>query len=260
MDNAAAVFVDAPVEEGHGDRAALVTPSGSVSYAQLQRLTNHAGRALRALGVEPEQRGVMLLPEGPAWAATFFAALKLGAVAVPLNTRLAAGDLGAVLADCRPKALVTDRAMVGASAGADLGSLDPGLVFDFDALLAEAPAGPLSPEPVDLGTEALFESLGLPWPEMFPAERIVGVPIVESGARFVSPVRDGDEVRIQTTVSEVRERTFRVEHEVSVAGRPCATGFEVRAWVAQPESPGGALAAKPIPAGVVARLRGESRP
>ena len=112
----------------------------------------------------------------------------------------------------------------------------------------------------DLGTEALFEALGLPWRELFPAERIAGVPIVETGARFTSPVRYGDEVRIETTVSEVREKTFRVEHEVSVGGRRCATGFEVRAWVAQPESPGGILAARPIPAGVAARLRGESRP
>jgi len=111
----------------------------------------------------------------------------------------------------------------------------------------------------DLGTEALFESLGLPWPEMFSASQIVGVPIVESGARFASPVRYGDEVRIETTVSEVREKTFRVEHEVSVGPRHCATGFEVRAWVARPEHPGGALAARPIPAGVVARLKGESR-
>lgn len=112
----------------------------------------------------------------------------------------------------------------------------------------------------DLGTEALFESLGLPWRELFPAERIVGVPIVETGARFASPVRYGDEVRIETTVSEVREKTFRVEHAVSVGGRRCATGFEVRAWVARPESPGGALTATPIPAGVVARLTGQSRP
>ncbi len=112
----------------------------------------------------------------------------------------------------------------------------------------------------DLGTETLFESLGLPWPEMFPAERIVGVPIVESGARFASPVRYGDQVRLQSTVSEVRAKTFRVEHEVSVDGRRCASGFEVRAWVARPDHPGGALAAKPIPAGVIARLKGESRP
>jgi YbgC/YbaW family acyl-CoA thioester hydrolase len=112
----------------------------------------------------------------------------------------------------------------------------------------------------DLGTEALFESLGMPWRELFPAERIVGVPIVESGARFAFPVRYGDEVRIESTVSDVREKTFRVEHAVSVDGRRCATGFEVRAWVARPESPGGALAARPIPAGVAARLKGQSPP
>ena len=112
----------------------------------------------------------------------------------------------------------------------------------------------------DLGTEALFESLGLPWAEMFPASQIVGVPIVESGARFTSPVRYGDEVRIETTVSEVREKTFRIEHEVSVGPRHCTTGFEVRAWVARPEHAGGALEARPIPAGVVARLKGESGP
>ncbi|HKX02305.1 MAG TPA: thioesterase family protein [Methylomirabilota bacterium] len=112
----------------------------------------------------------------------------------------------------------------------------------------------------DLGTEALFESLGLAWPEMFPAERIVGVPIVESGARFASPVRYGDVVRIETTMREVREKTFRVEHEVTVGERRCATGFEVRAWVARPEQPGGPLAARPIPAAIVARLKGESRP
>jgi acyl-CoA thioesterase FadM len=67
-------------------------------------------------------------------------------------------------------------------------------------------------------------------------------------------------VRIQTTVSEVREKTFRVEHEVSVGARRCATGFEVRAWVARPETPDGALAARPIPARVVARLKGEVHP
>jgi len=67
-------------------------------------------------------------------------------------------------------------------------------------------------------------------------------------------------VRIETTVSDVREKTFRVEHEVSVGGRRCATGFEVRAWVAQPESLGGPLAARPIPARVTARLKGEPSP
>jgi len=146
MDNAAALFVDAPVEEGHGARAALLTPSGSITYAQLQGLTDRAAHGLRARDVEPEQRVAMLLPDGPAWAATFFAALKLGAVAVPLNTRLGAADVRTVLADCRAKAVVADRATL-AAAGVDAEALGP-RVLDFDALVAGAPAAPLPPEPV----------------------------------------------------------------------------------------------------------------
>jgi benzoate-CoA ligase len=70
MDNAASLFVDAPVAEGHGGRVALLTPSGPVTYGDLQRLTDRAARAAGARGVEPEQRVAMLLPDGPAWAAT----------------------------------------------------------------------------------------------------------------------------------------------------------------------------------------------
>jgi 4-hydroxybenzoyl-CoA thioesterase len=111
----------------------------------------------------------------------------------------------------------------------------------------------------DLATEALFDALGLPWPELFPKHRVVGVPIVESGARFGAPVRYGDEVTIRSTVVEVRERTFRVEHEVSVRGTPCATGFEVRAWVGVPDEPRGRLRARAFPPEVATRLKGEGQ-
>ena len=142
MDNAAAPFIDDPVDEGHGERAALVTPSGPLGYAALQRLTDRAAHGLRALGVEPEQRVAIRLPDGPAWAAAFFGTLKLGAVAVPINTRLAPAALGTVLADCRPKVLVT-----GPTGDIDTSALATrGL--DFDSLVADAPATPFRPEPV----------------------------------------------------------------------------------------------------------------
>jgi 4-hydroxybenzoyl-CoA thioesterase len=108
----------------------------------------------------------------------------------------------------------------------------------------------------DLATEALFDALGLPWPVIFPKYRVVGVPIVESGARFVAPVRYGDEVRIRSTITAVREKTFRVEHDVSVGGTHCASGFEVRAWVALPETPGGRLRARPLPEEIARKLEG----
>jgi 4-hydroxybenzoyl-CoA thioesterase len=112
----------------------------------------------------------------------------------------------------------------------------------------------------DLSTEALFESVGLPWPVIFPKYRIVGVPIVESGARFGAPVRYGDEVRIRSAITAVMAKTFRVEHEIGVDATGCASGFEVRAWVAVPETPEGRLRAIPIPAEVASRLRGDNRP
>lgn len=109
----------------------------------------------------------------------------------------------------------------------------------------------------DLGCETLFAALGLPWPELFPAHGIVGVPILESGSRFASPARYGDTLEIRAVVAWVKARTFRMEYEIGVAERLCAAGFEVRAWVKRPASPEERLQAMPIPAEVARRLRGE---
>jgi 4-hydroxybenzoyl-CoA thioesterase len=110
----------------------------------------------------------------------------------------------------------------------------------------------------DLGCETLFASLGLPWPEAFPRYGIVGVPIVESGSRFTAPARYGDVLTIRSTVAWVKEKTFRMEHTISVGETVCASGFEIRAWVARPETAGGRLGARPIPEDVSRRLKGGS--
>ena len=106
----------------------------------------------------------------------------------------------------------------------------------------------------DISCAALFASLGLPWPVMFPQYAIVGVPIVECGSRFSSPVRYGDTMQVTSTIAWVKEKTFRVEHDVTVGGRHCASGFEVRAWVARPATPGETLSARAIPPEIVAKL------
>ena len=106
----------------------------------------------------------------------------------------------------------------------------------------------------DVACAALFESIGLPWTELFPRHAIVGVPILQCGSNFVSPVRYGDVVRITSTIAWVKTKTFRVEHEVHVGERHCASGFEVRAWVARPQRAGDPLHATAIPQDVVRRL------
>ena len=108
MDNATSLLVDEPIRDGQGSRLAIVTPERSVTYAELRALTDRTARALRRLGVEPEHRVALLMADGLPFAATFLAAIKLGAVAVPLNTRLAAADHAAMLRDARARVLVAD--------------------------------------------------------------------------------------------------------------------------------------------------------
>jgi acyl-CoA thioesterase FadM len=107
----------------------------------------------------------------------------------------------------------------------------------------------------DMGCAALFASLELPWPVIFPRYEIVGVPIVECGSRFVSPVRYGDTVHVTSSIAWVRNKTFRVEHELRVGERHCGSGFEIRAWVGRPAAPGAPLRAQPLPPEVARKLR-----
>ena len=50
---------------------------------------------------------------------------------------------------------------------------------------------------------------------------------------------------------------FRVEYAVTVGDRPCASGFEVRAWVARPSTADEPLRALPIPPEIAAKLKGD---
>jgi benzoate-CoA ligase family protein len=106
--NAAAAFVDGALASGWGERIALRSPTGEWTYAQVSEEINRAGNALQALGVEMEQRVALLLYDSPEFAATFFGAIKIGAVAVPLNTQLRAQDYIYMLNDSRAVALVAE--------------------------------------------------------------------------------------------------------------------------------------------------------
>ena len=111
MADTVAAFLDEHVAVGEGERPAIVTPSGVTSYARLLELVNQTGHVLRDAGAEVEQRVGMLLPDGVAWAAVFFGALRIGAVAVPISTRLPPAACAALLRDSRARVLVADAAL-----------------------------------------------------------------------------------------------------------------------------------------------------
>src|SRR5258708_5726835 len=105
--NAAADLLDGNLEAGRGDRVAIRTTDGAeLTYAQVAVAANRTGGALRDLGVEMENRVLMAVLDGPEFAATFFGAIKLGAVPVPVNTNLKPHDYAHFLRDSRARVAV----------------------------------------------------------------------------------------------------------------------------------------------------------
>ena len=136
--NAATHFVDRNVAEGRGDKIAIECGDERVTYAALLRNVNRAGSALRRLGVRPEERVLLLLLDGPAFAYCFFGAIKIGAVPVPLNTLWKPADYAHVVADSRASVIVVSPELlpsIDALTGVDRRGLQ--VVTAIDALLAE---------------------------------------------------------------------------------------------------------------------------
>ena len=78
----------------------------------------------------------------------------------------------------------------------------------------------------DAATRHLFEAAGLPWQELFPRYDVVGLPLREAKARFVSPARYGDHLRIESTVGERRESQLL---RLDATGRDAVFGYVLSA-------------------------------
>jgi benzoate-CoA ligase len=144
-----------------------------VTYAEVAERTNRTGHALRELGVEEEQRVLLLLHDSPEFACAFFGAIKIGAVAVPVSTLQRPEECAHCLNDSRARVLVVhdslldiiepirDRlpylrhVVVVPTTGTTAGRLTPRRDLDFDSLLSRA-SPTLAPAPTTVDDAAFW--------------------------------------------------------------------------------------------------------
>jgi 4-hydroxybenzoyl-CoA thioesterase len=106
----------------------------------------------------------------------------------------------------------------------------------------------------DTSTGWLFERTGLSPAAMRRKYRIIGLPVVDVGARFFVPCRFDDEIVVESSVSEWGRSSFRVRHEIKKAGELAVEGFEKRVWAAPHPERAGAIQAQAVPAEIIASL------
>ena len=106
--NVADWFLDRHVREGRGGRTAVAGVGPPLTYAELAERAGRVATAWQELGVRPGDRVLLILPDSPDWLACFFGAIKMGAVAVPVNPFTRAPDYAYYVSDCRPRLAVVE--------------------------------------------------------------------------------------------------------------------------------------------------------
>jgi fatty-acyl-CoA synthase len=130
------------------DDVALIGGDRSFTYAELAGRVRRLANGLRRLGVTRGDRVAWLGPNHPAFLESLFASGLLGAALAPVNHRLGAGEVRAVLQDTEPIVLIQYHAMETIPVPPSVrhriavaGPMDGAL--DFEALVAESPDDPI---------------------------------------------------------------------------------------------------------------------
>lgn len=105
-------FLDARVEEGKGDRPAILWRDVVWTYRDTQRHANQVANALVRAGLEMEQRVLIVLPDMPEFASAFFGTLKAGGVVTMANPLLPTEDYDYLLEYTRAKVVLTHESVM----------------------------------------------------------------------------------------------------------------------------------------------------
>jgi benzoate-CoA ligase len=110
--NVAVYFLDRHVREGRSGKTAIECGDVRVTYGELCACVNQVGNGLKSLGVRVEERVIVLLPDVPEFAYSFFGAIKIGAVPVPVNTLLRPRDYEYLLNNSRARIAIVGESLL----------------------------------------------------------------------------------------------------------------------------------------------------
>ena len=103
-------------------------------------------------------------------------------------------------------------------------------------------------------TAALFEAAGLPKHQMLKAYGIIGIPMVDTRARFLAPSRFGDDIVVESFIAEWRRSSFDVQHKVLKGDVVTVECSETRVWAVRSKVDPDGIEGQPVPEDVIARF------
>jgi len=90
-----------------GEREALYFEGRRWTFAEFKTLVDTAAKGLMALGVQPGDKVSIWITNRPEWLICMYAIFKIGAIMVPVNTRLRSEDIRYILTQSNTSTLIT---------------------------------------------------------------------------------------------------------------------------------------------------------
>lgn len=106
--NMVSALVDRHLTDGRGDKVSIYFRDQRITYESLYANVNRAGSVFQSLGLEREQRVLLVLNDTPTFHYVFLGAMKIGAVPVPVNVQATPDEYAFYLDDSRAAVLVVD--------------------------------------------------------------------------------------------------------------------------------------------------------
>ncbi len=94
------------------DQAALIGENKRLSYFELDQLVNRMAHSLVRSGISAGDKVVLFLPNSAEWVISYFAVQRLGAIIVPINTKLSTLEVAYILQDCQPAAWIVHDSLI----------------------------------------------------------------------------------------------------------------------------------------------------
>ncbi|HLC26133.1 MAG TPA: benzoate-CoA ligase family protein, partial [bacterium] len=93
------------------DKIALCSPERNMTFREVSQEANRVGNALKRLHVRVGDVVGILCPDQAEWVTTFFGAMKIGAVALGINTLLTPREFAYILEDSRTRVLIVHESL-----------------------------------------------------------------------------------------------------------------------------------------------------
>ncbi|MEX1024214.1 MAG: benzoate-CoA ligase family protein [Planctomycetota bacterium] len=110
--NLADYYLEERVNEGRGERTALISGESTRTYREVAEETRRVTAYLRRAGVRPEERVLLILPDVFEFASAFFGVLRAGAVFAMVNPLLKREDLAYYLSYSKARVAIVHESVL----------------------------------------------------------------------------------------------------------------------------------------------------